>query len=81
MKRREFLGGAAASGAVLTMPAFISGCGIQQATAVANKTPENPFMDWFGVDQATTAQVMSELSALACASSSASRRAMHSPKT
>ena len=63
MKRREFLGGAAASGAVLTMPAFLSGCGIQPATTVANKTPENPFMEWFGVDQATTARVMSELSA------------------
>ena len=63
MKRREFLGGAAASGAVLTMPAFLSGCGIQQATAVADKTPANPFMEWFGVDEATTARVMSELSA------------------
>ena len=58
MKRREFLGGAAASGAVLTMPVFLSGCGIQQAAAVADKTPENPFMEWFGVDQATTARVM-----------------------
>jgi TldD protein len=63
MKRREFLGGAAASGAVLTMPAFLSGCGTQQATAVADKTTDNPFMEWFGVDQATTARVMSELSA------------------
>ncbi|HSN51215.1 MAG TPA: DNA gyrase modulator, partial [Woeseiaceae bacterium] len=63
MKRREFLGGAAASGAMLTMPAFLSGCGIQQATTVAGKTPENPFMEWFGVDEATTARVMSELSA------------------
>ena len=63
MKRREFLGGAAASGAVLTMPGFLSGCGTQQAIAVADKTPENPFMEWFGVDQATTARVMSELSA------------------
>ena len=63
MKRREFLGGAAASGAVLTMPAFLSGCGVNQATSVADKTPDNPFMQWFGVDQATTARVMSELSA------------------
>ena len=63
MKRREFLGGAAASGTVLTMPAFLSGCGIQGAAAVVDKTPENPFMEWFGVDEATTARVMSELSA------------------
>ena len=63
MKRREFLGRAAASGAVLTMPAFLYGCGVHQATAVADQTPENPFMAWFGVDEATTARVMSELSA------------------
>ena len=41
----------------------LGGCGIQQATAVAEATPENPFMDWFGVDQATVAKVMSELTA------------------
>ena len=63
MKRREFLGRVAAGGAVLSMPAFLSSCGVQQATAVADKTPENPFMDWFGVDQATTVRVMSELAA------------------
>jgi TldD protein len=43
------------------VPGFLAGCGIQQATAVAEPTPENPFMDWFGVDQATIARVMSEL--------------------
>ena len=63
MKRREFLGHTIASGAALTMPALLSGCGIQQAMSVADKTPENPFMEWFGVDQAMTAQVMSALSA------------------
>jgi TldD protein len=45
------------------MPAFLSGCGVQQAVAVADKTPENPFMDWFGIDQATIAKVMAELTA------------------
>jgi len=63
MKRREFLGRVAAGSAALSMPAFLSGCGIQQATAIADQTPENPFMDWFGVDEATTARVMAELSA------------------
>jgi len=63
IKRRDFLGHIAAGSAVLTVPAFLGGCSIQQATAVADPTPENPFMDWFGVDQATVARVMSELTA------------------
>jgi len=63
MKRREFLGRVAAGSAVLTMPAFLSGCGVQKATAIADQTPENPFMDWFGVDETTTARVMAELTA------------------
>ena len=63
IKRREFLGRMAAGSAVLSMPAFLSGCGVQTATAVSETTPENPFITWFGVDQATTARVMSELTA------------------
>jgi TldD protein len=45
------------------MPAFFSGCGVQQATVVKDSTPANPFMDWFGVDQSTVSRVMSELTA------------------
>ena len=63
IKRREFLGRMAAGSAVLSMPAFLSGCGVQQATAIADQPPENPFMDWFGVDEATIARVMAELTA------------------
>jgi TldD protein len=63
IKRREFLGHVAAGSAVLTVPAFLGGCGVQQATAIVDSVPENPFMDWFGVDQGTVVQVMSELSA------------------
>jgi TldD protein len=63
IKRRAFLGHMAAGSAVLGMPAFLSGCGVHQSVAVADKTPENPFMEWFGIDQATTAKVLSELSA------------------
>ncbi len=63
IKRREFLGHVAAGSAILTVPAFIGGCGVQQATAVADATPDNPFMDWFGVDQGTVTRVMSELTA------------------
>ena len=63
IKRREFLGRMAAGSAILTVPGFLTGCGVQQATAIADATPENPFMDWFGVDQATVTRVMSELTA------------------
>jgi len=63
IKRRQFLGHIAAGSAVLTVPAFLNGCSIQQATAIADPTPDNPFMEWFGVDQATVAKVMSELTA------------------
>ncbi len=63
IKRRTFLRHMAGGGAVLTVPAFLSGCGVQQATSVAEPMPDNPFMDWFGVDQATVARVMSSLTA------------------
>jgi TldD protein len=63
LKRREFLRHAAAGSAVVTMPAFLGACAVQPATDLARRTPDNPFMDWFGVDQATVARVMSELTA------------------
>jgi TldD protein len=63
IRRRDFLGHMAAGSAVLTMPTFLNGCSVQQATTVAESTPDNPFMEWFGVDQATVARVMSELAA------------------
>jgi len=61
IKRRDFLGTVAAGGAIITMPGFLSGCGVQKAMTSASATPENPFMEWFGVDQASVARVMSEL--------------------
>ena len=63
IKRREFLGQMAAGSAVVSMPAFLSGCGVQSATGLSQATPENPFMTWFNVDDATTRRVMSELTA------------------
>jgi len=63
IKRRDFLATAAAGTAVLTVPGFLAGCGVQQATLVAGATPVNPFMEWFGVDEATVARVMAELAA------------------
>ena len=61
--RREFLGTMAAGSAALTMPAFLGACGVQRAVTVADRLPENPFMDWFGVDQPSIARVMSEMTA------------------
>lgn len=61
IKRRDFIGSVAAGSAIVTMPGFLSGCGVQSATVVGETAPDNPFMDWFGVDQGTVSQVMSEL--------------------
>ena len=63
IKRRDFLSTVAAGSAVVTMPGFLAGCGVQSARAIARQAPQNPFMEWFGVDQATVARVMSELTA------------------
>ena len=63
MKRRDFLGSVAAGSAIVTMPGFLSGCGVQSAAVVADTAPENPFMTWFGVDQGSVSRVMSELTA------------------
>jgi len=61
MKRREFLSRAAAGSTILTMPAFLQGCGTQLASIIAEPPPENPFMTWFNVDEPTVMQVMSAL--------------------
>lgn len=61
IKRRQFLSHIAAGSAVLTMPAFVAGCGVSQIKVGANATPHNPFFDWFGVDDAMIVRVMAEL--------------------
>jgi len=63
IKRREFLGRFAAGSAVITMPAFLAGCGVQGPVEVAEPGPANPFLTWFAVDEATISRVMAELSA------------------
>ena len=45
------------------MPGFLAGCGVQQATTLRQAAPENPFLDWFNLDQPTLAKVMSALTA------------------
>ena len=61
--RREFLRHIAAGGAVVTMPAFLHGCGVAPAIAVAEPMPEDPFLDWFRIDRNIIARVMAELTA------------------
>ena len=61
MKRREFLSRAAAGSAILTMPAFLQGCGTQLASIISEPPPENPFLTSFGVDESAVTQVMSAL--------------------
>ena len=63
IKRRQFLGHMAAGSAILTMPAFLSGCSVNQAIQMTAATPPNPFMAWFGVDEVTIARIMAELTA------------------
>jgi len=53
---------------VLTMPAWLAGCGsrpAQQASLApaTTPTPANPFLAWFSVDEATLHKVMVELTA------------------
>lgn len=59
--RRKFLGQMAASSVVVTMPAFLAGCGLAPAIQTAEPIPVNPFMQWFGIDEARIATIMSAL--------------------
>ena len=62
--RRQFIGASAAGVCMLSMPRFLAGCGktapVESAVSV---TPANPFLAWFGIDQATIRTVLSELTA------------------
>ncbi len=59
--RRRFLHAAGAGTALLTMPQFLAGCGKQAAATLPGNPPANPFMAWFGVDEAMLRRVMAEL--------------------
>jgi TldD protein len=63
--RRRFL---QAGTAMLSAPAFLVGCGhrpAQQATLAPGvaATPDNPFLDWFSIDEARLRRVLAELGA------------------
>jgi len=61
MNRRHFLATGTAGLASLTLPAFL--CAQPQATDLTAPAPANPFLDWFGIDEAVIRRVMAELSA------------------
>jgi len=65
--RRGLLKAAGAGVAALSMPAFVAGCAKSPELAAAADPlaapPANPFQQWFGIDEATIRQVMTELTA------------------
>ncbi|HZW59317.1 MAG TPA: DNA gyrase modulator, partial [Woeseiaceae bacterium] len=61
--RREFLRRLAAGGTVVSMPFFAAACGSIPAATFETETPDNPFLSWFGIDNATIARVMAALTA------------------
>lgn len=61
--RRTFLQQAGVGTAMLTAPTFLGGCAPKAALNTAAPAPENPFLAWFGVDDALLGRVMSVLCA------------------
>lgn len=61
--RRDFLKRISAGAAVLSVPTFLAGCATR-GDAPANMTtgvPDNPFLAWFGLDEAKMQTIMSRL--------------------
>ncbi len=64
LTRRRFLHAAGAGTALLTMPQFLAACAKGGGAATTpGAAPANPFLDWFGVDEAMLRRVMAELTA------------------
>jgi TldD protein len=64
LTRRRFLHAAGAGTALITMPQFLAACAKGSATVTTPKpVPNNPFLEWFGVDEAMLRRVMAELTA------------------
>jgi len=61
MKRRDFLHTLAAGGAVVSMPALLGACAVTPALSTTSSSPEDPFLQWFGVDDVIVAKVMERL--------------------
>ena len=61
--RRLFLGSSAAGSALLTLPTWLACAKPAPVETAAAPLPNDPFLEWFGVDQALIRRVMSELTA------------------
>ena len=63
--RRQLLQGLGAGLSLLTMPSFLVGCAKQGAPVASAQAPlgQNPFAQWFGVDEALIREVLTELGA------------------
>lgn len=61
--RRDFLGGACYGAAILTVPAFLAGCGVQQAIETGRPLPDEPFLQWFGIDPPALSRVFAVMTA------------------
>ncbi|MCA9150158.1 MAG: TldD/PmbA family protein [Planctomycetales bacterium] len=61
--RRDLLKSGMAGAAVMTLPCFLATSGTLMSAATLDETPDNPFQDWFGIDEAIIAKVMAELMA------------------
>lgn len=59
--RRDWLKASMMGTAVVTAPGFFLQHGQSMSAATLQETPEDPFREWFGIDEAMVAQVMSEL--------------------
>lgn len=64
LSRRHFIQATGAGTALLTIPGFLAGCARSANRAmIPGQTPENPFQQWFGIDEAVIRRVMAELTA------------------
>ena len=63
MNRRDFLRRVGAGGAIVTLPAWLQGCGVQPTQLLGNKQPEDPYLAWFGLDEPQVGRLMSTLTA------------------
>ena len=61
MDRREFLRRAASGAAVVTLPAWLQGCGMRPDQLLGNEAPADPYLGWFGLDEAQVRSLMSAL--------------------
>jgi TldD protein len=59
--RRQFVTRLALGGAAVSVSPFLASCGVLPVVASPEEVPTNPFLDWFAVDEAMIAEVMSVL--------------------